>query len=112
MYIQNPLRKKQKYYMPLHFVLKTIYISKCFLFFFLFLLSQEVTPCPVLQNPRCVCTDGSHRNIQTNKCLFGWCEAAGTSQSVCVLTFCQKETKLTLKITPSNSIEKRIQIII
>lgn len=51
------------------FQLKNMYTFKCFIFF-----SGCPFPNPMMCKWTCLCTS-SYWNIQTNKCLFGWCEA-------------------------------------
>lgn len=75
----------------------SFYVNKC--------LPAHLQPQICAHTNTRLCTSCSHWNIQTNKCLFGWCEAVAP-RSVCVqvITLFQKNTH-TKKLTPSNGIE-------
>lgn len=84
MYIQNHYVKNN--YMPLHKLNQAKNTSyqlkkkKIYVHFQMSLFFLSISP---FTNPRYarthrrthLCTSCSHWNIQTNKCLFGWCEA-------------------------------------
>lgn len=101
MYIQNHYVKNN--YMPLHKLnqakkyklsieknkTKTkLYISKCFFFFFKSIPAHLQTLDMRAHTDTRLCTSCSHWNIQTNTCLFGWCEAvAPCSVYVCTCNY-------------------------
>lgn len=65
-----------------------MYISKCLFFPFFFEVNKRLpahlqTPDMCTHTDTRLCTSCSHWNIQTNTCLFGWCEAVAPC-SVCV----------------------------